>query len=192
MLVLLAGMGCVCGLLVASLLSITGAVRGTKEYIYASERQAVTGAGETVCASERQAVTGAKETVGAQTTAADATVITPQWLFYQSQAGADCGEETKRYLDTLVNRWTKEKLTDDELGELVTEYLTGHQVAIATSGIQSQALCLFPSAQDLPDYVSMLSEGESYYDFIGVYTQGEYDEEGRLLCYYWEAGVIEG
>ena len=28
------------------------------------------------------------------------------------------------------------------------------------------------------------------YNFVGLYTKGEYDENGYLKCYYWEAGVL--
>lgn len=111
------------------------------------------------------------------------------WLFYQSSAGNMCSDEMKQYLDTLVNRWTKGKLTDNELGEQMTDYLEKKNLSISTAGIQGHSLCLFPSASEIPDYTQMLQTGEGIYDFIGVYTDGEYDEEGRLLCYYWEAGV---
>jgi hypothetical protein len=116
-------------------------------------------------------------------------LLLPQWLFYESVGGDDCEEEEKAYLDLLVNRWTSGKLTDDELSEQMTEYLVKKGAAISTIGVQSQMLCLFPSAQELPDYTQMLAGESGTYDFIGVYTNGEYDEEGRLLCYYWEAGV---
>lgn len=115
--------------------------------------------------------------------------VSPQWLFYQSRGGEECDEETKGYLDTLVNRWTKGKLTDNELTDLMTEYLIKQNYSITTSGIQSKVLCLFLSAEELPDYTKMLAMGECIYDFIGVYTQGDHDEDGRLICYYWEAGV---
>jgi hypothetical protein len=119
----------------------------------------------------------------------EAQALLPQWLFYRS-AGTDEWEEEKSYFDVLVNRWTKGKLTDDELSQQMTDYLVKKEVPISSIGVQSEALCLFPSAQELPDYTAMLTEGNDIYDFIGVYTNGEYDEEGRLICYYWEAGVI--
>jgi hypothetical protein len=112
-----------------------------------------------------------------------------QWLFYESVGGDDCGEEEKDYLDLLVRRWTNGELTDDELSEQMTEYLIKKGMTISTMGVQSQMLCLFGSAQELPDYAQMLAEDSGTYDFIGIYTNGEYDAEGSLLCYYWEAGV---
>ena len=27
------------------------------------------------------------------------------------------------------------------------------------------------------------------FDFIGLYTDGKKDAEGKLICYYWEAGA---
>lgn len=117
--------------------------------------------------------------------------ILPQWLFYRSVGNDSLGEE-KAYLDVLINRWTKGKLSDDELSEQLTEYLSKREFSISTMGVQSEALCVFPSAKELPDYTGMLEESseKALYDFIGVYTNGEYDEEGRLICFYWEAGVM--
>ena len=115
--------------------------------------------------------------------------LSPGWLYYMSAAGKPCSDEMKQYFDILINQWTKGKLTDDELGEQMTVYLEKRNLPVSTAGIQSKSLCLFPSADDLPDYTKMRNMGENIYDFIGVYTEGQYDEEGRLLCYYWEAGV---
>jgi hypothetical protein len=131
------------------------------------------------------------ESVKTESEKKNTQVLLPQWIFYQS-VGSNLPEEEKTYLDVLVNRWTKGKLTDDELGTQMTDYLEKRQVRISTMGVQSEALCVFPSVEELPDYTQMLtnSNKSGLYDFIGVYTNGEYDEEGRLICYYWEAGVM--
>jgi hypothetical protein len=117
--------------------------------------------------------------------------ILPQWLFYQS-VGSDALGGEKTYLDVLVNRWTKGELSDNELSGQLTDYLEKKGISISTMGVQSEALCVFPSAKELPDYTRMLGESNEngLYDFIGVYTNGEYDDEGRLICFYWEAGVM--
>jgi hypothetical protein len=117
--------------------------------------------------------------------------ILPQWLFYQS-VGSDALGDEKTYIDVIVNRWTKGKLSDDELSVQLTEYLEKKGLSISTMGVQSEALCVFQSAKELPDYTRMLEESNEnvLYDFIGVYTNGEYDKEGRLICFYWEAGVM--
>jgi hypothetical protein len=117
--------------------------------------------------------------------------ILPQWLFYQS-VGSDALGDEKTYLDVLINRWTKGELSDDELSGQLTDYLEKKGISISTMGVQSEALCVFPSAKELPDYTRMLEESNEngLYDFIGVYTNGEYDKEGRLICFYWEAGVM--
>lgn len=115
--------------------------------------------------------------------------VSPQWLFYQSCAEENERAGEKENLDRLVNSWTKGKLTDDELAELLKEYYEKKQVTLANVGVQSNMLCLFPSVNELPDYASMLKEGTKKYAFIGVYTKGEYDEKGRVICYYWEVLV---
>lgn len=158
-------MGCAVGILTAMILS---ALHGT--------------------GYEKNLVLAGENAAGKQYAAcAPAQLATPQWLYYQSTAKDQ--REVKREMDRLVNQWTKERLSDDELGEQMTMYLQKKGYEISHVGIQSKALCLFPSADALPDYTQMLAETSQVYDFIGVYTDGEYDEEGRLLCYYWEAGV---
>ena len=115
--------------------------------------------------------------------------VMPQWLFYQSHADEKGEIEEKEYLDTLVNRWTKGKISDDELSEQMGDYLKKQKRSFSSLNVQSNMLCLFPSANEIPDYTGMLQKEGGFYDFIGLYTDGQLDEEGRIICYYWEAGV---
>ena len=115
--------------------------------------------------------------------------VSPQWLFYQSYGDTGAGNEEKEYLDTLVNCWTKGKISDNELSEQMEDYLRKKEREVSTINIQSSMLCLFPSAKEIPDYMAMLQQEGGIYDFIGLYTDGQTDEKGRILCYYWEAGV---
>jgi hypothetical protein len=141
-----------------------------------------------VLANETKDSTEVKET---EERVQSSQAVLPQWLFYQS-VGSDALGDEKTYLDVLVNRWTKGELSDDELSCQLTDYLGKKGISISTMGVQSEALCVFPSAKELPDYTRMLEETNEngLYDFIGVYTNGEYDKEGRLICFYWEAGVM--
>lgn len=170
--------GCVVGVAAAVMISAACRVKGRGAYAPAGKNDAAAVIRESAADNQQESnIEHSSES------------ISPQWIFYQSHGGKQCGESVKTYLDTLVNRWTKGKLTDNELADLMTDYLTKQGTAITTSGIQSKVLCLFSSSKELPDYTRMLTMGESIYDFIGVYTQGEHDEDGRLICYYWEAGV---
>ena len=54
---------------------------------------------------------------------------------------------------------------------------------------QEKAVCVFPSEKELPDYTKTLAKREKIYQFIGVYTGGQQDENGRLLCEYWEVAI---
>lgn len=161
------GIGCLCGILLSAIFLSVQKAPEADRYVLAKESG-----------------TEQEET---ETEAANAQ--TPQWLFFESAAGETCETEWKRYIDALVRKWTKQKLTDDELSEQVTEYLSKRGMEVHACAVQSNALCLFPSAQELPDYTKQLAEGNGTYAFIGVYTQGQLDEEGRLICYYWEVGV---
>lgn len=55
--------------------------------------------------------------------------------------------------------------------------------------MQEKAVCVFPSEKELPDYTKTLAKREKIYQFIGVYTGGQQDENGRLLCEYWEVAI---
>lgn len=59
-----------------------------------------------------------------------------------------------------------------------------------TAGVTSNLLCLFPSRAEVTDYSLNLADMNGSYNFVGLYTKGEYDENGYLKCYYWEAGVL--
>lgn len=157
--------GCVAGLVVALLIGAICENTGTQTQVLAKE------------SAQRKTQTASEE-----------MQIMPQWLYYQSCSSQ---EEVKKEMDVLVNRWTKKNLTDDELSEQMMMYLKKKEIQPSVIGVQSEALCLFSSANALPDYAKMLSEYTGVYDFIGVYTDGEYDENGRLICYYWEAGIKE-
>ncbi len=173
--------GCLLGATSAVLVSTICPDNRQKNVVLAGESEAVGDAVEISMGNEKSAVVEErKENVAA---------ITPQWLYYESSRGKNCNAETGKYFDVLVNRWTKGKLTDNELGELMTEYLTKQNISITTSGVQSKVRCLFATVEELPDYTEILRETGFYYDFIGVYTDGEYDAYGNLICYYWEAGV---
>ena len=60
-----------------------------------------------------------------------------------------------------------------------------------TAGVTSNLLCLFPSRAEVTDYSLNLADMNGAYNFVGLYTKGEYDENGYLKCYYWEAGVLQ-
>lgn len=115
--------------------------------------------------------------------------ISPQWLFYQSHADTSEGTEEKEYLDRLVNSWTKGRISDNELSEQISDFFRKQKLSVSSVNVQSHMLCLFPSANEIPDYTGMLQKEGGRYDFIGLYTDGQTDEEGRIMCYYWEAGV---
>ena len=54
---------------------------------------------------------------------------------------------------------------------------------------KAEKASVFPSEKELPDYTKTLAKREKIYQFIGVYTGGQQDENGRLLCEYWEVAI---
>ena len=107
----------------------------------------------------------------------DTDLLTPQWLYYQSNGSVtDCN--IKKEMDVLMRKWTKGKLGGKELDRLIRKIT-----------MLEKAVCVFPSEKELPDYTKTLAKREKIYQFIGVYTGGQQDENGRLLCEYWEVAI---
>ena len=76
--------------------------------------------------------------------------------------------DQKAYIDSLVKQWTDGSISEGE----------------------EAYRCIYPSKNDIPNYKSALDESNGFYNFTGLYTKGEYDEYGYLICYMWEAGIF--
>lgn len=117
--------------------------------------------------------------------------VAPGWIFYGSKAGNGMSGEQKAYVDSVIQQWTNGGLSDDAIGDMFIEKIAQEwQLPMITAGVTSNLLCLFPSRAEVTDYSLNLADMNGAYNFVGLYTKGEYDENGYLKCYYWEAGVF--
>ena len=117
--------------------------------------------------------------------------VAPGWIFYGSKAGNGMTGEQKAYIDSVIQQWTNGGLSDDAIGDMFIEKIAQEwQLPMITAGVTSNLLCLFPSRAEVTDYSLNLADMNGSYNFVGLYTKGEYDENGYLKCYYWEAGVL--
>ena len=117
--------------------------------------------------------------------------VAPGWIFYGSKAGNGMTGEQKAYIDSVIQQWTNGGLSDDAIGDMFIEKIAQEwKLPMITAGVTSNLLCLFPSRAEVPDYSLNLADMNGAYNFVGLYTNGEYDENGYLKCYYWEAGVL--
>ena len=117
--------------------------------------------------------------------------VAPGWIFYGSKAGNGMSGEQKAYVDSVIQQWTNGGLSDDAIGDMFIEKIAQEwHLPMITAGVTSNLLCLFPSRAEVPDYSLNLADMNGAYNFVGLYTKGEYDENGYLKCYYWEAGVL--
>ncbi len=117
--------------------------------------------------------------------------VAPGWMFYGSKAGNGMTGEQKAYIDSVIQQWTNGGLSDDAIGDMFIEKIAQEwQLPMITAGVTSNLLCLFPSRAEVTDYSLNLADMNGSYNFVGLYTKGEYDENGYLKCYYWEAGVL--
>lgn len=117
--------------------------------------------------------------------------VAPGWIFYGSKAGNGMSGEQKAYVDSVIQQWTNGGLSDDAIGDMFIEKIAQEwQLPMITAGVTSNLLCLFPSRAEVTDYSLNLADMNGTYNFVGLYTKGEYDENGYLKCYYWEAGVL--
>ena len=117
--------------------------------------------------------------------------VAPGWIFYGSKAGNGMSGEQKAYIDSVIQQWTNGGLSNDAIEDMFIEKIAQEwQLPMITAGVTSNLLCLFPSRAEVPDYSLNLADMNGAYNFVGLYTNGEYDENGYLKCYYWEAGVL--
>lgn len=117
--------------------------------------------------------------------------VAPGWIFYGSKTGNGMSGEQKAYIDSVIQQWTNGGLSDDAIGDMFIEKIAQEwQLPMITAGVTSNLLCLFPSRAEVTDYSLNLADMNGAYNFVGLYTKGEYDENGYLKCYYWEAGVL--
>lgn len=117
--------------------------------------------------------------------------VAPGWIFYGSKAGNGMSGEQKAYVDSVIQQWTNGGLSNAAIEDMFIEKIAQEwQLPMITAGVTSNLLCLFPSRAEVPDYSLNLADMNGAYNFVGLYTKGEYDENGYLKCYYWEAGVL--
>lgn len=117
--------------------------------------------------------------------------IAPGWIFYGSKAGNGMTGEQKAYIDSLVKQWTDGSISEGELADLFAQKVKNEWgLEMCSAGVSEAYRCIYPSKNDIPDYKSALDESNGFYNFIGLYTKGEYDEYGYLICYMWEAGIF--
>lgn len=117
--------------------------------------------------------------------------VAPGWIFYGSKAGNGMSGEQKAYVDSVIQQWTNGGLSNDAIEDMFIEKIAQEwKLPMITAGVTSNLLCLFPSRAEVPDYSLNLADMNGAYNFVGLYTKGEYDENGYLKCYYWEAGVL--
>lgn len=113
------------------------------------------------------------------------------WLYYGSKAGNGMTGEQKAYLDSVMKQWTNGELSDSDVEDILLQKIANEWgLPVMSGGVEGNGKCLFRYKSEIPDLASNLAEMSGAYNFVGLYTKGEYDENGYLICYYWEAGVI--
>ena len=112
------------------------------------------------------------------------------WIYYVSSAKNGMNSEQKAYFDALVGKWTRKEITDADMSDEFLHTFDEWGFDTWTAGVTSDERCLFKSVEAIPDYNEMVAESKGFYNFIGLYTEGEYDDKGYLICYYWEAGTM--
>lgn len=117
--------------------------------------------------------------------------VAPGWIFYGSKAGNGMSGEQKAHIDSLVKQWTDGSISEGELADLFAQKVKNEWgLEMCSAGVSEAYRCIYPSKNDIPDYKSALDESNGFYNYTGLYTKGEYDEYGYLICYMWEAGIF--
>jgi len=142
-------------------------------------------------ASNQTAASEPAQSEPAQPEAPKNEYVAPGWIFYGSKAGNGMTGEQKAYVDSLVKQWTDGSISEGELADLFAQKVKNEWgLEMCSAGVSEAYRCIYPSKNDIPDYKSALDESNGFYNFIGLYTKGEYDEYGYLICYMWEAGIF--
>lgn len=109
--------------------------------------------------------------------------VAPGWIFYGSKAGNGMTGDQKAYIDSLVKQWTDGSISEGELADLFAQKVKNEWgLEMCSAGVSEAYRCIYPSKNDIPDYKSALDESNGFYNFTGLYTKGEYDEYGYLIC----------
>ena len=117
--------------------------------------------------------------------------VAPGWIFYGSKAGNGMTGEQKAYVDSLVKQWTDGSISDSYLAEQIARKMKEEWgLSLNSVGISGDDRCIYPSKNEIPNYNEALAESYGFYNFTGLYTKGEYDEYGYLICYMWGVGIF--
>lgn len=99
--------------------------------------------------------------------------------------------EQKAYIDSLVKQWTDGGISDSYLAEHIAQKMNEEWgLSLNSAGISGPDRCIYPSKNEIPNYNEALAEAYGFYNFTGLYTKGEYDEYGYLICYMWGVGFF--
>lgn len=167
------------------------AAAGKKSSTGSDNTQQPAGNDSKPAASNQTATPEPAQSEPAQPEAPKNEYIAPGWIFYGSKAGNGMSGEQKAYIDSLVKQWTDGSISEGELADLFAQKVKNEWgLEMCSAGVSEAYRCIYPSKNDIPDYKSALDESNGFYNFTGLYTKGEYDEYGYLICYMWEAGIF--
>lgn len=167
------------------------AAAGKKSSTGSDNTQQPAGNDSKSAASNQTATPEPAQSEPAQPEAPKNEYVAPGWIFYGSKAGNGMSGEQKAYIDSLVKQWTDGSISEGELADLFAQKVKNEWgLEMCSAGVSEAYRCIYPSKNDIPDYKSALDESNGFYNFTGLYTKGEYDEYGYLICYMWEAGIF--
>ena len=167
------------------------AAAGKKSSTGSDNTQQPAGNDSKPAASNQTATPEPAQSEPAQPEAPKNEYVAPGWIFYGSKAGNGMSGEQKAYIDSLVKQWTDGSISEGELADLFAQKVKNEWgLEMCSAGVSEAYRCIYPSKNDIPDYKSALDESNGFYNFTGLYTKGEYDEYGYLICYMWEAGIF--
>lgn len=117
--------------------------------------------------------------------------IEPQWLFYKGKTKNGLDSSVEPAINEKIAAWTSFQISDEEMFNWLDVYFN------QTLGIQMDYISadgndsfLVPDLNEFPNHDEYLDEGYDKYCFLGIYTKGEYDDYGNLICYMWDIVVM--
>ena len=97
---------------------------------------------------------------------------------------------SKKEMDVLMRKWTKGKLGGKELDRLIKDFLQKEGLSGQENYYAGESgVCISVGKGTSGLYKNTCKKERRYISLSGVYTGGQQDENGRLLCEYWEVAI---
>lgn len=112
--------------------------------------------------------------------------ISEGWKDSKSAKG-DITSTQKADLDSMIESWKNEAVSDAELKDRIMKYLDEQGIAYMEVSVTSKGYALYDVIPEID-----LRDGGNLYSFVGTYSTGKQNPDGtdKTVCYNWSVFVF--